>query len=119
MIRLRYGDTGISGLQSMYLAAGRKRSIFLGRRSCAAGRAAPKPSKSEAQMSEHSCSRRELLRNASLAVALLTLPRSVWATSDASLAREHLQVALRAERWIRRSRIQSRRGVTWPADPLE
>ena len=32
---------------------------------------------------------------------------------------DDLQIALNAEAWIRRSRIETKNGVTWPADPLK
>ena len=69
-------------------------------------------------VSESSYSRRDLLRDTAAAAALLALPRPVWSLADGSAAREHLEVALRAQRWIRRARIESGSGVVWPADPL-
>ena len=32
---------------------------------------------------------------------------------------DDLEIALKAEAWIRRSRIETKNGVTWPADPLK
>jgi lantibiotic modifying enzyme len=32
---------------------------------------------------------------------------------------DDLEIALKAEHWIRRSRIETKNGVTWPADPLK
>jgi lantibiotic modifying enzyme len=32
---------------------------------------------------------------------------------------DDLEIALKAEAWIRRSRIETKTGVTWPADPLK
>lgn len=62
-----------------------------------------------------SYSRRDLLRHAAGAVAALALPRSSWAWTSTS----NVDVARKAERWIRRSRIKTDNGITWPADPLQ
>jgi lantibiotic modifying enzyme len=62
--------------------------------------------------------RRELLRSAIGAAGLFALPRELWSTPSFPLSdRPHLDVAQRAERWIRKSRITTEHGVTWPADP--
>jgi len=65
-------------------------------------------------------SRRELLRAGAAAVAgAIVVPRVLDAADASSLAAPSadLDVALRAERWIRRSRIETPNGATWPADP--
>ena len=62
-------------------------------------------------------SRRTFLYSTLGTVALGSLPRELWALA---LANEpNLDVALRAERWIRTSRIPTELGVSWPADPLK
>ena len=67
-------------------------------------------------------SRRDLLRAGAAAVAsAIVMPRVLHAhdaTSATSPATD-LDVALAAERWIRRSRIETPNGATWPADPLK
>ena len=66
-------------------------------------------------------SRRDIIRKGIAAGAMLGLPRAVAAAlaEPASVARPHLDAALRAERWIRRSRQVTSAGVRWPADPLK
>ena len=60
--------------------------------------------------------RRELLLGAAGA---LVLGRSAGATGALANVQqsENLDVALRAERWIRTARVESEHGVVWPADP--
>jgi lantibiotic modifying enzyme len=78
-------------------------------------------------MAEHQpLSRRDMLRGALGAASLLALPRNAWTQSleeRAARARMRfgadLDVALRAERWIRAARIPTAKGVTWPADPRD
>src|SRR5689334_510541 len=80
-------------------------------------------------------SRRDIIRQGIAASAMLGIPRALAALVDDSSslgdtdrhrrtklpgsARPHLDTALRAERWIRRSRQVTADGVRWPADPLK
>jgi lantibiotic modifying enzyme len=80
-------------------------------------------------------SRRDIIRQGIAASALLGMPRALAALvedtdsvaqgsgrrveSRSITARPHLDAALRAERWIRRSRQVTADGVRWPADPLK
>jgi lantibiotic modifying enzyme len=62
--------------------------------------------------------RRDVLLGALGAAAFATLPRELWSSPESPLsARPNLDVALRAERWIRKSRVPTEHGVLWPADP--
>src|SRR5438270_1067600 len=72
--------------------------------------------------------RRQLLRKgAGAAATLVGLPTALSALSAASAgplanartADTDLEIALKAEAWIRRVRIETPNGVTWPADPLQ
>lgn len=54
--------------------------------------------------------RREFLQSGLAAAILLETP-GFWPPS-------HLDVALKAERWIRTTRIPTEHGVSWPANPL-
>ena len=66
-----------------------------------------------------SISRRDMLRASAAALAgSALLPQSLRALIGSS-PRADLEVALRAERWIRASRIQTPNGAVWPADPLK
>ena len=68
-----------------------------------------------------SLTRRDLLRAGAAALgASIVLPHtlSAWPSVHPAPASD-LDVALRAERWIRRSRIETPNGVTWPANPLQ
>jgi len=68
--------------------------------------------------------RRELLgRGMGVAAGLMALPlsaRSLEAviSSRTSPPPSDLEIAKKAAAWIRRSRVETRNGVTWPADPL-
>jgi len=76
--------------------------------------------------------RRDWLRGAFGAAGLLAVPAGILARGGPRPAQSgpdldignlrssgnDLEVALRAERWIRTSRIRTAQGVTWPADPL-
>lgn len=65
-------------------------------------------------------SRRDLLRAGAAVVAgAIVAPRVLHAHDALSAASPaaDIDVALRAERWIRRSRIATPNGATWPADP--
>jgi lantibiotic modifying enzyme len=66
-------------------------------------------------------SRRDLLRSGAAALAgSIVIPHALRATSHVFVpARPDLEVALRAERWIRTTRIETPNGATWPADPLK
>jgi len=67
-----------------------------------------------------SISRRDVLRAGIAAAAtMLVLPRALRGATSATSNRPDLDVALEAERWIRRARIETPNGVTWPADPLK
>ena len=66
-------------------------------------------------------SRRDVIKQGLAAGVLFGLPgqlATLGATSTSS-ARPHLDLALRAERWIRSSRQLTPEGVRWPANPLE
>lgn len=70
----------------------------------------------------HSLTRRQLLGiGLGAAAGMLAVPRAL----EAAVGRRppegmsDLDVALAAERWIRRSRIRTANGVAWPADPLK
>ena len=70
-------------------------------------------------------SRRDLLRAGAAALASsIVLPPGLRVESDAATRvprsrHSDLDVALRAERWIRATRIETPNGATWPADPLK
>jgi lantibiotic modifying enzyme len=61
--------------------------------------------------------RRDVLRGAVGAAGLLLLSREADAASATAAA--PIDVAKRAERWIRTSRIETEHGVSWPADPRD
>jgi lantibiotic modifying enzyme len=65
-------------------------------------------------------SRRELLRSGASLAALGVVPRE-WlerlTNAGAGTDRPYLDMARRAEQWIRRSAIREGNGVTWPWDP--
>ena len=64
--------------------------------------------------------RREIIKQSIAAGAMLGLPRGLAAMlARPAPVRPHLDDALRAERWIRRSRQPTADGVRWPADPLK
>jgi lantibiotic modifying enzyme len=60
--------------------------------------------------------RRELLLGAAGALVLGRAAGTTGAQASAQQS-ENLDVALRAERWIRTARVESEHGVVWPADP--
>ena len=66
-----------------------------------------------------SASRRDAIRaGLGAAIALAGLPNALPAFDDSTAgtrARPYLDAALRAERWIRKTRIETSNGVTWPA----
>ena len=65
-------------------------------------------------------SRRDLLRAGAAAVASAIVTPRLLHADDALfpvVPSADLDVALKAERWIRRSRIETPNGATWPADP--
>lgn len=63
-------------------------------------------------------SRRDLLRaGATVVASAMLVPRVVHALPAVTAPTTDLGVALAAERWIRRSRIETPNGATWPADP--
>jgi lantibiotic modifying enzyme len=47
----------------------------------------------------------------------MAVPRTLWSRPNA--APDYLDSALRAERWIRSTRVPTEHGVVWPADPQE
>jgi lantibiotic modifying enzyme len=65
--------------------------------------------------------RRTLLRLGLTGAALASLPRPLHALARRPTPAEHpfLAAALKAAKWIHASRIETRDGVTWPADPLD
>ena len=68
----------------------------------------------------HRISRRQLLGMGLGAAASLTaLPQILAAFPAPSAPLTELEVALRAAKWIRRARIETKNGVTWPADPRD
>jgi lantibiotic modifying enzyme len=75
---------------------------------------------SDHEASPSRVSRRDILRAGAAAVAgAIVLPRLLHADGwSAPAPSADLDVALRAERWIRRSRIDTPNGASWPADPL-
>ena len=66
-------------------------------------------------------SRRDMIKRGLAAGVLLGLPRELEALlpAEPARARPNLDLALRAERWIRTSRQATPEGVRWPADPLK
>jgi lantibiotic modifying enzyme len=66
---------------------------------------------------DHAITRREAIALGLGTAAALALPRTARASFAAPLT--DLEVAHRAARWIRRSRVETPNGVTWPADPLK
>ena len=65
-------------------------------------------------------SRRDIIKQGLAAGVLLGLPSQLAALgARASSTRPDLDLALRAERWIRASRQVTPDGVRWPADPLK
>src|SRR6476469_5010983 len=66
-----------------------------------------------------SLTRREWLGlGAGMAAGLVVLPRTLQALTRRTAPIDNLDVALKAARWIRRSRVETKNGVAWPADPL-
>ena len=68
--------------------------------------------------------RRDALRAGLASAALLALPRPLLASksrrsSDTVVDRPYLDAALKAARWIQRSKIVTEHGITWPADPKD
>jgi lantibiotic modifying enzyme len=75
-------------------------------------------------MGRHTITRRELLgMGLGAAAGMIVLPSMLSArgigTSPMAPPIDGLDVALKAAKWIRRSRIETKNGVTWPADPLK
>ena len=69
---------------------------------------------------QSSISRRDVLRaGVAAAATMLIAPRALRAATSKTPAPADLDVALEAERWIRRARIETPNGITWPADPLK
>lgn len=71
-------------------------------------------------------SRRDLLRGAVGAAGLLVVPGAIRRTGAAGGAGRvrrsrdsDLDIAVRAERWIRTSRVRTGAGLAWPADPTD
>lgn len=66
-------------------------------------------------------SRRSLVAGAIGAAGALSLPRSVLThVAHVPDTRESdLDIAIRAERWIRSVRVRTDHGIAWPADPLD
>ena len=66
-------------------------------------------------------SRRDIIKQALASGLLIGLPEQLEALSHGSTtsARPNLDLALRAERWIRSARQVTPEGVRWPADPLK
>jgi lantibiotic modifying enzyme len=75
-------------------------------------------------MCRHTISRRALLgAGLGAAAGLIAGPSLLSALTPGATpvakSVNELDVALKAARWIRRSRIETKNGVTWPADPLK
>jgi lantibiotic modifying enzyme len=72
---------------------------------------------------DHLTRRAWLGKAAGVAAAVAGLPAAMSALENrlprATAPADDLDVALKAEAWIRRSRIETKNGVTWPADPLK
>lgn len=75
-------------------------------------------------MLRHAISRRELLgMGLGAAAGMIALPHLLeahtldWTRASAPI--DCVDAALKAARWIRRSRIETKNGVTWPANPLK
>ena len=56
-------------------------------------------------------------RGLGVAAGLIAIPATVDALAVGRVAPDDLDVALKAAAWIRRSRIETKNGVKWPADP--
>lgn len=70
-------------------------------------------------MCRHSLSRRELLGlGLGAAAGMLVVPRALSAFTNEPPPSD-LEVALKAAHWIRKSRIKTENGITWPADPVK
>jgi lantibiotic modifying enzyme len=65
--------------------------------------------------------RRALLRLGLTGAAVAALPQPLYQVAQrvARPERPYLDAALKAARWIHAARIETSRGVTWPADPLD
>ncbi len=76
-------------------------------------------------MCDHLITRRELFGlSLGAAAGMLAMPRALHAfdVPDAALSlapESDLDIALAAAKWIRRARLETKRGVTWPADPTQ
>jgi lantibiotic modifying enzyme len=69
----------------------------------------------------HPLSRRSLIAGALGAAGALALHRdaAAGASRTTTLPESDLDVALRAERWIRSARVTTEHGTAWPSDPLD
>lgn len=74
-------------------------------------------------MCQHLTRREWLGKSAAVAAAVAGVPAvlSALETRWPSVAPtpDDLEIAFKAESWIRRSRVETKNGVTWPADPLK
>ena len=74
-------------------------------------------------MCQHLTRREWLGKTATVAAAVAGFPAALSALEtrwpSIAAAPDDLEIALKAESWIRRSRIETKNGVTWPADPLK
>jgi lantibiotic modifying enzyme len=71
-------------------------------------------------MCRHAVTRRQLLgMGLGAAAGIVVAPRLLSAFTPPTPPVSDLDVALKAARWIRRSRVETKHGVTWPADPLK
>src|SRR4051812_17211398 len=72
---------------------------------------------------QHSLTRREIFGiGLGAAAGMLALPAALdarIASFEQRAPRPDLEVAIKAARWIRRSRIETKDGAAWPADPLK
>jgi lantibiotic modifying enzyme len=78
-------------------------------------------------MCRHTFTRREMLgMGLGAAAGMMAIPRALSAVAAQPVSPpsplrapvNELDVALKAARWIRRARVETKNGVTWPADPL-
>jgi Lantibiotic modifying enzyme len=71
----------------------------------------------------HTVTRREMLATTVAVASTLLLPRGALFAAPrgapAATPPGGLDVALSAARWLRRARVETRNGATWPADPLK
>jgi len=71
-------------------------------------------------MCRHSITRRQMLgMGLGAAAGMVVVPNVLSALGAGAPPPTDLEVAVKAAKWIRRSRVETKNGVTWPADPLK